>query len=148
MSEETAYPHLYNGGCHCGKVRYTAHLSSPVQEQVSHTCNCIPSSLNPYAQLSSGGGKRSICTINAYILVYVKKDQITFHEEDGAVMEYRFGTRKYPHHFCSNCGTSVYARSDGGDYEDIVAVNGRTLKDVDIGTLRIEKLDGKKIQVP
>ncbi|KAJ5618395.1 Mss4-like protein [Penicillium herquei] len=130
MSEETAYPHLYNGGCHCGKVRYTAHLASPVEEQVSHTCNC------------------SICTINGYILVYVQKDQIIFHDEDGAAKEYRFGSRKYPHHFCTNCGTSVYARSDGGEYEDIVAVNGRTLKDVDISKLKIEKLDGKEIQVP
>jgi hypothetical protein len=70
---------------------------------------------------------------------------------------------KYPHGFCPNCGTSVYARAEGGEYDGIVAVNvsfvginvllfcwlmgeqGRTLKDVDISTLKIEQLDGKSI---
>jgi hypothetical protein len=77
--------------------------------------------------------------------------------------EYRFGTMKYPHGFCPNCGTSVYARAEGGEYDGIVAVNvsfadikvlvfrglmgeqGRTLKDVDISKLKIKQLDGKSI---
>ena len=37
--------------------------------------------------------------------------------------EYRFGTMKYPHGFCPTCGTSVYARAEGGEYDGIVAVN-------------------------
>jgi Uncharacterized conserved protein len=77
--------------------------------------------------------------------------------------EYRFGTTKYPHGFCPNCGTSVYARAEGREYDGIMAVNvslpgiiilvfpqligeqGRTLKDVDISTLKIEQLHGEKV---
>jgi hypothetical protein len=29
----------------------------------------------------------------------------------------------YPHGFCSNCGSSIYARADGGKYGDIIAIN-------------------------
>lgn len=71
----------------------------------------------------------------------------------------------YPHGFCPNCGTSVYARAERGEYEDIVAVNvssvgmevlvfrwltgeqGRTLKGVDLDKLKIEELNGKSINV-
>lgn len=69
----------------------------------------------------------------------------------------------FPHGFCPNCGTSVYARALHGEYKDIMAVNvgstytkvlvfrwfteeqGRTLKDVDLSTLKIEQLNGKRI---
>ncbi|KAA8646330.1 GFA family protein [Aspergillus tanneri] len=88
---------------------------------------------------------RSICSINGYLLVYTQKANITFHNSDDAIKEYRFGSMKYPHGFCPNCGTSVYARAEGGEYDGIVAVNVRTLKDVDISTLKIEQLDGKRI---
>lgn len=71
----------------------------------------------------------------------------------------------YPHGFCPNCGTSVYARAEGGEHEGIVAVNvssvgraeqvcrwligeqGRTLKGVDISKFKIKELNGKSINV-
>lgn len=30
---------------------------------------------------------------------------------------------KYPHGFCPNCGTSVYARAEEGEHEGIMAIN-------------------------
>ncbi|OKP14430.1 hypothetical protein PENSUB_14042 [Penicillium subrubescens] len=30
---------------------------------------------------------------------------------------------QYPHGFCPNCGTSVYARADEGEYAGVVAIN-------------------------
>jgi len=39
------------------------------------------------------------------------------------MQEYRFGTKNFPHGFCPNCGTSVYARSIEGEYVGIVAIN-------------------------
>ncbi|KAJ5776347.1 uncharacterized protein N7511_001358 [Penicillium nucicola] len=71
----------------------------------------------------------------------------------------------FHHTFCGNCGTSVYIYSESGEYKDIVAINvspalvrapeiaqltenqGRTLKDVDLSTLKIEQLNGKKIVI-
>lgn len=32
---------------------------------------------------------------------------------------------KYPHGFCPNCGSSVYVRAEGGEYDNIMAVNVR-----------------------
>ncbi|KAJ5354545.1 hypothetical protein N7541_005589 [Penicillium brevicompactum] len=132
MSETTVNPASmvsYDGGCHCGNVSYTAKLPSPIQDQVVNTCNC------------------SICSINGYILVYIKKPDLTFHNSDDAAKEYRFGSKRFPHYFCPNCGTSVYASADDteGEYAGITAINGRTLKGVDINSLKIEQLDGKKI---
>ncbi|CAI7584523.1 unnamed protein product [Penicillium bialowiezense] len=112
----------YDGGCHCGQVSYTVQLPSPIQDQI-------------------------VNTINGYLLVYTKKPNLTFHNSDEAIREYRFGTKNFPHYFCPTCGTSVYARADinEGKYAGVIAINGRTLKDVDIDSLKIEQLKGKKI---
>ncbi|KAJ5881069.1 uncharacterized protein N7473_012122 [Penicillium subrubescens] len=87
----------------------------------------------------------SICSINGYILVYTKSEDLTFRNSDDAIKEYRFGTMQYPHGFCPNCGTSVYARADEGEYAGVVAINARTLNNIDVSTLKIEQHDGKKI---
>ncbi|KAJ5773551.1 hypothetical protein N7457_008447 [Penicillium paradoxum] len=129
MFETEASLHSYDGGCHCGKISFTAQLSSPIEEQVVNSCNC------------------SICSINGYLLVYAQKENVTFHNAVDAIKEYRFGTLKYPHAFCPNCGSSVYARGDGGEHDGILALNARALKNVDISTLKIVPLDGKRINI-
>jgi hypothetical protein len=47
--------------------------------------------------------------------------------------EYRFGTMNFPHGFCSNCGSSMYARADGGKYGGIMAINVSFLNQYEIG---------------
>ncbi|OGE50206.1 hypothetical protein PENARI_c018G03563 [Penicillium arizonense] len=90
---------------------------------------------------------RSICSINGYVLLYAQQSNVAFHDsENDARKEYRFGTMNFPHGFCSNCGSSMYARADGGKYGGIMAINARTLKGIDISTLKIEQVDGKNVE--
>ncbi|KAJ6073134.1 hypothetical protein N7467_011219 [Penicillium canescens] len=129
MSDSTATQATYDGSCHCGRVAFTMKLSPPIEEQTLKTCNC------------------SICSINGYVLLYAQQSNVAFHDsENDARKEYRFGTMNFPHGFCSNCGSSMYARADGGKYGDIIAINARTLKGIDISTLKIEQVDGKNVE--
>ncbi|KAJ5776570.1 uncharacterized protein N7511_001581 [Penicillium nucicola] len=130
MSEFDASQTSYEGSCHCGQVAFTVKVSPPIEDQTLKSCNC------------------SICDLKGYVLLYAARDDVTFQEnEPNARKEYRFGTMNFPHGFCSNCGVSMYARADGGKYSDIIAVNARTLKGVDVSTLNIKQADGKSIEL-
>ncbi|KAJ5168874.1 uncharacterized protein N7482_004468 [Penicillium canariense] len=76
-------------------------------------------------------------------MIYPKTADVTFHHADDAVKEYRFGTKNYPHYFCTNCGTSVYGKAEAPEQRHIMAVNVRTLSGVDIKTLKIREHDGR-----
>ncbi|KAL4949822.1 Mss4-like protein [Aspergillus filifer] len=115
----------YQGSCHCGTVRFTFTLPVPIEEQEVVNCNC------------------SICTKNGYLMVYPKESGTTFHHADDAVAEYRHALKKFPHFFCTTCGTSVYAKATDGS--DFMAVNARTIEGVDLAKLKLKPVDGRSI---
>ncbi|OQD82868.1 hypothetical protein PENANT_c019G03117 [Penicillium antarcticum] len=90
----------------------------------------------------------SICNLKGYVSLYALQTNVTFQgNENDSRKEYRFGTMNFPHGFCSNCGVSMYARADGGKYGDMIAINARTLKGVDVSTLKIVQVDGKSVDL-
>ena len=52
----------YNGGCHCGAVKYAVTISPPLDDptQVVTTCNC------------------SICATNGYMFIFAPNSSIEF----------------------------------------------------------------------
>ena len=78
----------YKSSCHCGKVRLQARLP-PLTE--THICNC----------------NCSICTKNGYLLVYPKREDVTFLSGEDNLTQYRFASKLKPHMFCKTCGTSL-----------------------------------------
>jgi hypothetical protein len=114
----------YQGGCHCGAVRFEADLdlSKPVSR-----CNC---SICQKTAVTSTGGKPDILRVT---------------QGQDMVGEYYAapGSKNY-RGFCKKCGVQMFGRGDvpeiGGPFAS-VSVN--CLDDVDLSTLTIGYWDGK-----
>ncbi|KIW99923.1 uncharacterized protein Z518_10851 [Rhinocladiella mackenziei CBS 650.93] len=116
----------YEGGCHCGKVKFTVKLSPPVEDGPVTSCNC------------------SICHINGYLMVYPLESNITWISGFNDLTTYTFGKERIAHSFCSICGTSIGGKStDPNFFADNRAVNVRTLKGIDIDDLKLRKVNGR-----
>lgn len=112
----------YQGGCHCKEVRYTAELdlTAPVLE-----CNC------------------SHCQIMGALLSFTPLENFTITNGEDILTEYRFNTEKIAHLFCARCGIEPFGRGTNKDGSPTVAVNVRTIDDVDLSTLTRMPVDGK-----
>ncbi|KAL2832511.1 Mss4-like protein [Aspergillus cavernicola] len=115
----------YQGICHCGTVKFSFTLPTPITEMEVVRCNC------------------SICTQNGYLMVYPKPSEISFDHPEDAVTAYRFASKKFPHYFCATCGSSLYAR--GPEETGLVAVNVRAVEGVDLETLKLKAMDGRSM---
>jgi len=100
----------YNGHCHCGTVKFRVSLSPPLYAPESDPdakrwtvirCNC------------------SICYRNGYILVHPVSEDVEFTHGQDKLGSYTFATKRKPHLFCTECGSSIMidqtanVRSDG-----------------------------------
>ena len=108
----------YEGGCHCGKVRFrvTADL-----DRVSE-CNC------------------SMCAKKGYLHLIVTLEQFELLSGEEDLTTYEFNTRVAKHRFCRHCGIhSFYVpRSD----PDKIDVNVRCLHGIDVDALQVTRFDG------
>jgi hypothetical protein len=109
----------YQGGCHCGQVRFA--VTGELQRVV--VCNC------------------SICTKKGYLHWIVPRATFQLLSGDGDLSTYTFNTGVAKHHFCRVCGVAAFyvPRSD----PDKVDVNVRCLDAIDLSALTIEQFDGQ-----
>jgi len=118
----------YEGQCHCGRVKFNMKLSPPVEDGPVTSCNC------------------SICHSNGYLMVYPLESNITWISGKDSLTDYTFGPERICHSFCPTCGTSIGGKStDPNFFADNRAVNIRTLKGVDIDSLKLRKVDGRSL---
>ncbi len=112
----------YQGGCHCKRVRFevTLDLAPPVLE-----CNC------------------SHCQAKGMLLSFTDADNFKLLSGEEALTEYRFNTEKIAHLFCSACGVQSFGRGHKKDGSPTVAVNVRTIDNIDLATLTRMPVDGK-----
>ncbi|MGO8918211.1 MAG: GFA family protein [Stellaceae bacterium] len=112
-------PETYEGGCHCGRVRFrvTADLARITE------CNC------------------SICAKKGFLHLIVAPQQFELLSGDGDLASYRFNTGTAKHLFCRHCGIHAFyvPRSD----PDKIDVNVRCLDGVDLGAITPERFDGR-----
>jgi len=114
----------YEGGCHCGKVRYSAELS--LDNLIN--CNC------------------SICGKTGSILAFVPEAQFESLAGDDILVDYQFGKKSIHHAFCPVCGVRPYAHGKGHDGSSMVAVNVRCLDGIDVHELKIgTRYDGRSL---
>jgi hypothetical protein len=110
---------IYEGGCHCGRVRFrvTANLS-----RVTY-CNC------------------SMCAKKGFLHLIVLPEYFDLISGKQALTTYCFNTGTAQHTFCATCGIHPFyvPRSD----PDKIDVNVRCLDGVDIGALDIKVFDGQ-----
>ncbi|HEX4404439.1 MAG TPA: GFA family protein [Polyangia bacterium] len=112
----------YEGGCHCGRVRYEVRLdlSKPVM-----ACNC------------------SMCGRTGTLLTFVPTESFTLRSGEDALTDYRFNKHVINHAFCGVCGIKSFARGQKPDGTAMVAINARCLDDVDLAALTVTTVDGK-----
>lgn len=112
----------YQGGCHCGKVRYQAKadLENPVI-----ACNC------------------SMCGRAGTMLTFIPASQFTLLSGEESLTDYQFNKKSIHHLFCKVCGVKSFARGKNKDGSDMVAINARCLDDVDLSSLKVHQFDGK-----
>ncbi len=112
----------YEGGCHCGRVRFR--IEADLAATSIGECNC------------------SICTKKGILHLPVPGDRLTILSGADALTTYRFGTGIARHTFCRHCGMHPFytPRSDPENY----SVNARCLDDYDPQTMRPTRLfDGQ-----
>ena len=103
----------YDGNCHCGAVRYTLKLSPPLSEGYEVVnCSCSICTKNGYSlrhhstQLFLGIWSADSSQLR-YLLVYPLRSDVTFTQGKETLKQYSFGSKKAPHSFCNECGSSV-----------------------------------------
>jgi hypothetical protein len=111
----------YDGGCHCGKVRY--HATTDLKTVIS--CNC------------------SICSKRGSLLTFVPASRFTLEKGEDSLTEYQFNKHVIHHMFCSTCGILPFARGTAPDGQEMVAINVRCLDGVDLKALTITEFDGR-----
>ena len=111
----------YDGGCHCGKVRYE--MTGEVDKVMS--CNC------------------SICAKSGSLLTFIPEAQFKLTSGEGDLIDYQFNKHAIHHLFCSTCGVTSFARGIDPKGNEMVAINARCLDDVDLDKLTIMNFDGR-----
>jgi hypothetical protein len=112
----------FEGGCHCGAVRYRVgglDLGNTI------TCNC------------------SRCSKLGHILSFVPADSFSLLSGEEYLTDYQFNKKVIHHLFCNICGIQSFGRGVGKDGAPTVAVNVRCLDDIDIDQVVPQKFDGK-----
>jgi hypothetical protein len=113
----------YQGGCHCGRVRYR--VISDLAQVVD--CNC------------------SICVKRGAMWAFVKTPQFKLVQGDDALTDYQFGKKKIHHFFCQSCGVGSFSRGLAPNDDETFAINVSCLDDLDVATLKLTPFDGKNM---
>jgi len=108
----------YEGGCHCGAVRYE--VETELAKVIS--CNC------------------SHCEAKGLLLDFVDNDKFKLLSGEDNLTEYLFNKKAIRHLFCKTCGVQSFA--EGINFPK-TAINIRCLKDLDISKLTITPFEGK-----
>jgi hypothetical protein len=109
----------YQGGCHCGCVRFQVTTNL---EGVSY-CNC------------------SICTKKGFLHLIVEPSKFKLLRGEENLTTYQFNTGVARHTFCRTCG--IHAFYVPRSHPDKIDVNVRCLDGFDLTQLSITPFDGK-----
>ncbi len=109
----------YEGGCHCGAVRFRV----VVDNRKVNECNC------------------SICTKKGFLHLIVSQDKFTLLKGDDNLTTYTFNTGVAKHKFCRSCG--IHSFYTPRSHPDCISVNLRCLDDDVISQFEIVPFDGR-----
>jgi len=112
----------YTGACHCRNIRYEVELdlTQPVLE-----CNC------------------SHCQIKGFLLQFTTPEKFSIIQGEEELKTYRFNKHVIEHLFCSDCGVEAFGRGSNPDGSPAVAINVRTIDDIDLSKLERMPYDGR-----
>ncbi len=109
----------YQGGCHCGAVRFVVDVEEPAELE---RCNC------------------SICSMSGYLHLIVPRNQFSILKGEERLATYTFNSGVAKHYFCNICGIKPFyvprSNPDGMD------VNVNCL-DKTLNNMNIVEFDGR-----
>ncbi len=111
---------IYQGGCHCGRVRFE--VTTELEQVVD--CNC------------------SICTKKGFLHLIVELALFRLLTPEDAVQLYQFNTKTAKHYFCPVCGIHSYYIPRSHPHK--IDVNVRCLEGVDLQRLVIRPFNGRE----
>ena len=111
---------VYEGGCHCGRVRFRVAVDDDSHRALD--CSC------------------SICRKKGFLHLIVNADRFELLRGEADLSTYRFNTGVAQHRFCTTCGIhSLYVPRS---HPDGVDVNARCLDGDAPGRFEIVPFDG------
>ncbi|AFY42956.1 GFA family protein [Nostoc sp. PCC 7107] len=111
-------PMIYEGGCHCGAVRFRV----VVKQHKVDDCNC------------------SICRKKGFLHLIIPKEQFTLLQGENELTTYKFNTGVAQHKFCSICG--IHSFYIPRSHPDCIDVNVRCLDGDVIANFEVIPFDG------
>ena len=111
----------YEGGCHCGAVRYA--VDAKIAGAIS--CNC------------------SICQKTGTMLSFVEPGSFTLKSGEDHLVDYQFNKHVIHHLFCKTCGIRSFARGKKPDGAEMIAINVRCLDGIDANDVPTTKFNGR-----
>jgi hypothetical protein len=115
----------YDGGCHCGAVRYELQADQPIQRLIS--CNC------------------SICSKKGSLMAFFPRSAFTLRSGDDVLTDYLFNRHVVHHQFCSRCGIESFASGNGPDGAEMVMINARCLDGFEFDGIPVDRFDGRSL---
>lgn len=119
MAEPSKEKATYEGGCHCGAVRFRVDVFNHRIED----CNC------------------SICFKKGILHLIVPENQFTLLQGEDMLTTYTFNTGVAKHMFCSKCGIHPFYRPRS--HPNSIDVNVRCLDGDVLSKFEIVQFDGK-----
>lgn len=104
----------YQGGCHCGAVRFEADLDL---SQSTYRCNC------------------SICRRTRFWAAVARDGEFRLLAGESELTEYLFNTRKNQHFFCKHCGVRAFGVGNDTQIGKMYGVNLGCLEGISEETL-------------
>jgi hypothetical protein len=114
---------VYQGGCHCGAVRFEVEL--PALEK-TFACSC------------------SMCSRMGWRLAFTPSEAFTLLSSE-SMKDYQFHNKTIHHHFCGVCGVRSFSLGPGHDGKPWATVNVRCVEGVDVEALPVEWFDGASL---
>ena len=115
----------YEGGCHCGAVRFrvAADLSKV------YACNC------------------SICSKMGWRLAFAPERDFELLSGADALSDYQFNRKLIHHRFCRTCGVRSFTNGPGRDGAPMYSINVRCLDAVGLeaDSLPTQHFDGRSL---
>lgn len=116
-------PRTYEGGCHCGRVRYE--VKTDLGSIIS--CNC------------------SICQKHGLLLTFIPTAHFKLLSGEDELSDYQFAKKQVHHLFCRHCGVESFGKGSAPDGTEMVAINVRCLEGVDLTSLNPAPFDGRSL---
>lgn len=113
----------HGGACHCGAVTYEAELD--LSQVIA--CDCTH------------------CYAKGFQLSFTPAGSFRLLGGEDRLTTYRFNKHVIEHLFCSVCGVQAFGRGKGPDGQEMVAVNIRTLRDVEPNSIEARPFAGRAL---